>query len=70
MKDAQAVDQRCALGSDMMQISPGLGYHGATAAHDLPSLILPTSYPIVLGIAPVGRDFSLGKFHPYPIIGL
>lgn len=43
-KDVQAIDKRCALDSDMMQISPGLGYHGAPAAHDLPSLILPKCY--------------------------
>lgn len=53
-KDAQAVDKSCALGSDMMQISPGLGYHGAPGANDLPSLCL---YAAMLELASVGRDF-------------
>jgi hypothetical protein len=69
VKNAQAVDKRCAFGSDMMQIFPGLGYHGAAAAHDLPSLILPTCCHACNNISGEGILILVTEFHhSYPII--
>lgn len=71
MKGAQAVDKRCAFGSDMMQIFPWLGYPEAAAARDLPSLILPTCRHACSSISGEGFLVLVPEFHhSYPIIGL